>query len=230
MKALLIAAGVSLALALTVLLPAMATQAEERAAWAEQSARLGHDDYSAERSDRHHGASEQARLRVRVGGGFLGLALVLFAAGWRQPVPQSGGAPASTTRRALVTVIDGGVGWLVFGLAIAGDATRLWDTMDSAWASALEAMAPALLVLPHAALLHGRSLGLRVVGCRFESTKSRAFWAVLLAPLSLPVLLLTLPALRRFPRLSAVHLGSGIKMNGHSKSGLTRIAQAPPAD
>lgn len=186
MKGLLLIGGVCLAAGIALGLPALTNYADERAAWRAVSADVEAGGYDAALSDSLYQASEATRQDAEWAGLSVVLGCLFLLAGW---TPQNDGALPEQAWR--VTLIDGLLAWSVLLLAGWGESVGLWDTRESAWAAALSNAAWALFFLPYASFLAGRSPGLWLNGASLPRSRALRLRALLLAPLSFPVFLLT---------------------------------------
>jgi hypothetical protein len=200
-KALLGLGGIFLALGISLGLPALSSYAEQRSAWRDASEGLEIGGYDAALSDSLYQASEETRMDAEWAGLSLAVGWLLILAGWtprdERAVPQ---------RPWKVTLIDGILAWSIFFLASWGESLGVWDTRESAWAAALSNAAPALFLVPYAPFLAGRSLGLSLTHGGLPQSRAVRARALLIAPFSLPVLLLTFWVRGRYSWLKAVHL------------------------
>lgn len=201
MRALLILGGICLAAGVALGLPALTNYADEREAWRDVSADIESGGYDAALSDSLYQASEETRLDAEWAGLCLLLGCLFLLAGW---TPKEEGRPPE--KRWQVTLMDGLLAWSLFLLAACGESLGLWDTRESAGAAALSNAALALFFVPYAPILAGRSLGLWLTGASLPRSRVLRLRALLLAPFSLPVLLLTFWMGRRLSWLNALHL------------------------
>ena len=200
-KSLLLIGGVLLTGALALGFPAISAHGEARSRWRAERDLVGSPSYSAERSDRLYEQADTARLRSQGAGALLGAALLFLLTGWRR---YEGGDAQPTGRPYICTLIDGLLAWSLFAATVG---VQHWlDPIESAWGAALRGLAPFLLFAPYAGLIWGYSVGVRATFGRFVAPTGRRWAALLLGPISLPLLAVGLPLSGRFPRLQAVHL------------------------
>lgn len=201
MKGLLALGGILLAAGVSLGLPALTNYADERSAWRDVSENVEIGGYDAALSDSLYRASEETRLDAEWAGLIVTVGWLFLLAGW---TPQD--ELALPARRWRITLIDGFFAWSLFLLAGWGESFGFWDTRESAWAAALSNAAIALFFLPYAPLFAGRSIGLSLTSGGLPRSRSVRLRALLLAPFSLPVFLLTFWLSGRLSWLNALHL------------------------
>ncbi|MFK8002953.1 MAG: hypothetical protein AB8H86_25515 [Polyangiales bacterium] len=201
MRGLLLLGGLCLAAGVALGLPALTNYAGERGAWRDVSANVEIGGYDAALSDSLYQASEETRRDAEWAGLSVTIGWLFLLAGW---TPRDEGAVPE--RRWRITLIDGVLAWGLLLAAGWGESLGWWDTRESAAAAALSNAALALFFVPYAPLFAGRSLGLTLTGGALPRSRALRLRALLLAPCSLPVFLLTFWMSGRLSWLKALHL------------------------